>query len=257
MGKFDGILLCSDWDGTLAVGDRVVQRSADAIRYFQENGGTFTIASGRYYTYLERFFEGIRPNTYAITMNGAVIRNESETLYSGCLRATAFDLIDRILELDVPYTRMFFYPEGTSDSLLYTPQQFRAQRAQLARGRYYKMMFCAENDADGARGAVLAGPLAEPFGFDAVRSWGASLEIVDRQNNKASAIRLLKRAIGARLCVAVGDYENDIAMIRAADIGYAVANATEQVRAVADRVTASVTDGAIAAIVEDLEAQCR
>ena len=48
MGKFDGVLLCSDWDGTLTDGRAVPQENIDAIRYFQKDGGYFTFASGRY-----------------------------------------------------------------------------------------------------------------------------------------------------------------------------------------------------------------
>ena len=48
MGKFDGILLCSDWDGTLFDGTSIPENNVEAIRYFQRNGGTFTLSSGRY-----------------------------------------------------------------------------------------------------------------------------------------------------------------------------------------------------------------
>ena len=46
MGKFSGILICSDFDGTLAVGGHVVEKNIDAIRYFQENGGLFSVITG-------------------------------------------------------------------------------------------------------------------------------------------------------------------------------------------------------------------
>ena len=38
MGKFDGILICSDWDGTLFTGECVPEDSVRAIKYFQDNG---------------------------------------------------------------------------------------------------------------------------------------------------------------------------------------------------------------------------
>ena len=47
MGKFDGILLCSDWDGTLSDSGNIPKANIDAIRYFQREGGLFTFASGR------------------------------------------------------------------------------------------------------------------------------------------------------------------------------------------------------------------
>ena len=54
------------------------------------------------------------------------------------------------------------------------------------------------------------------------------------------------------LLVCVGDFENDFDMVRDADIGYAVANAADSLKGVADRITVSARDGAIARIIEEL-----
>jgi hydroxymethylpyrimidine pyrophosphatase-like HAD family hydrolase len=51
----------------------------------------------------------------------------------------------------------------------------------------------------------------------------------------------------------VGDYNNDISMIKSAGLGFAVANAVDEVKAVADYVTVSNDDDAIAVIIEDLD----
>jgi len=51
----------------------------------------------------------------------------------------------------------------------------------------------------------------------------------------------------------VGDFENDIDMIKAADIGYAVGNATDDVKKIADRITVSNDKAAIARIIEEIE----
>jgi hydroxymethylpyrimidine pyrophosphatase-like HAD family hydrolase len=41
-------------------------------------------------------------------------------------------------------------------------------------------------------------------------------------------------------------------MVKEADIGYAVANACDALKSVADRVTVDAKDGALAAIIEEL-----
>lgn len=253
MGKFDGILICSDWDGTLSVDGTVVAKSAEAIRYFQDNGGLFTIASGRYYPYLEQFYPMIQPNTYAITLNGAVIRDQDRIMYSGFLGADVFDLIDRIIRLDVPYSTLLFYPEGEESCRFYTVDEYLANKSELMKKRYYKMLFRADTPELGKRGAELVQAFSDEYGYDAVRSWASSLEIVRKENNKGAAIKRLKAYVGAHLSVAVGDYENDISMLRDSDVGYAVNNATDTVKAAADRVTVSAEDGAIASIIADLE----
>ena len=53
--------------------------------------------------------------------------------------------------------------------------------------------------------------------------------------------------------IAVGDYYNDISMIKAAGAGFAVANAVDEVKAVADYITVSNNESAIAAIVNKLD----
>ena len=56
-----------------------------------------------------------------------------------------------------------------------------------------------------------------------------------------------------RLTVAAGNYENDIDLLQAADIGYAVGDSIPSVKAVADRITVNCADHAIAAIIAELE----
>ena len=52
--------------------------------------------------------------------------------------------------------------------------------------------------------------------------------------------------------IAVGDYDNDITMLKAAGVGYAVANATAAAKAAADKITVSNEDHAIAKIISEL-----
>ena len=53
--------------------------------------------------------------------------------------------------------------------------------------------------------------------------------------------------------VAIGDYNNDIGMLRAAGVGIAVANAVPEVLEVADHITVSNEEHAIARVISDLE----
>ncbi len=44
--KFKGYLLCSDCDGTLTYGEEVLsEENVKAIKYFQKEGGIFTLAT--------------------------------------------------------------------------------------------------------------------------------------------------------------------------------------------------------------------
>lgn len=53
------------------------------------------------------------------------------------------------------------------------------------------------------------------------------------------------------------DYDGDISMLREADIGYAVDNASDYVKREADRVTVHAKDGVIRHILQDIEEEIR
>ena len=60
MGGYDGILIMSDWDGTLSTGGTVTEENCRAIRDFQAEGGRFTMCSGRNYSHFDKFKELLR-----------------------------------------------------------------------------------------------------------------------------------------------------------------------------------------------------
>ena len=71
-GRYSGFLLCSDWDGTLTSdGRNVSEANLDAIARFESEGGIFTIASGRYPSYLDSM--GIELSSYALLLNGNLV----------------------------------------------------------------------------------------------------------------------------------------------------------------------------------------
>ena len=96
MGKFDGILICSDWDGTLFYDDGISEENIKAIKYFQANGGLFTICSGRYYEFLKQYEHLVRPNTYIACYNGALILDSDNMnkLYESFCDYYLFNIID-------------------------------------------------------------------------------------------------------------------------------------------------------------------
>ena len=76
MGKFDGVLLVSDFDDTLYDHNLTVNdRNHRAIEYFLEQGGRFTIATGRAHRTFTPQIEKERLilNAPAVLSNGASI----------------------------------------------------------------------------------------------------------------------------------------------------------------------------------------
>ena len=63
MKKFEGILICTDLDGTLINSSgNISQENLDAIEYFKANGGLFTFVSGRMPYFASDIYNAIKPN---------------------------------------------------------------------------------------------------------------------------------------------------------------------------------------------------
>lgn len=254
MKKFDGILLLSDWDGTLHSPCGVSSENKVAIKYFQDNGGIFTICSGRAKAFLAEHTEGVQPNTYAVCLNGAYIANlnSGDILHAGACDNQLFDIIDKLFVNSTEYEKIFMYSTDSETSTIYTQEEYLEKTKEIKSKEYYKAVLCAKSDEHGDIGAARASKYNFD-GYSVVRSFRGGIEILKSENTKGEALKRLAKHHNSRLTVAVGDYENDIVMIRAADIGYAVENAQPSVKLAADRITAAYTQSAIAKIIKDLE----
>lgn len=260
MGKFDGWLICSDFDGTIYVDKALSDENCRAVKYFQDNGGRFTFASGRFTNMFDSFRDRIEANAPIAGLNGSVIADPSDgrILYSGGVSRDgaaefAFGCFD-----DYPSVRaVIFY---TPDSLV------KVTRDRIADGTAVPAEVCAGLPETLSKIAVIAG--AESSGevfaditartagkYSISRSWVCGIEINDPADTKGKAVRRIGGMVGAGHIVCVGDYENDLSMIEAADIGYAVGNAVPALKAAADRITVDCHDHAIAAVILELDAE--
>ena len=254
MGKFDGILLASDWDGTFFYNNRLFEENIKALRYFEENGGKFTVCSGRYSDFLKTFMDKVPFNTYTICYNGAYIvdLNSEEVLYEGFCDENLFNILDFIVENNLAFDTINIYDSSSKDPIPFTYEEYINKKDGLKLKKIYKVLLRG-NDIPSVTNAVNFIKKSELYDYYAVQSWNLSLEILKRDNAKGRAIRRLGEKIGAKLIIAVGDYENDLDMIKEADIGYAVGNAIEIIKSAADRVTVPVTESAIANIIYEIE----
>ena len=143
----------------------------------------------------------------------------------------------------------FFLKEGATRV---SREEIDAVPEEYARDTYKLVIHLESSDPakSDAAVAVVREILGESFVI-ARSSWGY-IEILDPMLTKSSATHFLKDHVGADTLVCVGDFENDFDMVRDADIGYAVANAADSLKGVADRITVSARDGAIARIIEEL-----
>lgn len=262
MGIFDGILLCTDLDGTFLHHAEASAENCRAIRYFQENGGLFTVATGRSAAFVHGF-ENYAPNAPLIVSNGTLICDHltKQPLVVLELPEYTCAVLDELHD-DRLLNEVFLYDlnDGGTDI---SDQEYRHWNPQMGGtpGEYISHMprpwikILLEMKSPKDNLALQRHITARyPGMFETDRSYELGLELHAPHTGKGKCIEILRGMLpGIRLTVGAGDYENDISLLRCADIGYAVANALPEVRAAADRVTVSCEEHAIAKIIDDLK----
>lgn len=255
--KFDGILICTDCDGTLTDNQqRIPPENRKAIAYFQQNGGLFTVATGRSPNYLSSLpAKGLTVNAPIIAVNGALIYDPiyCRPLYDlpldgGAIEAFAFacqesGILERAQIVNIEGAHIW-QPGG---------QQTVEELASTVAKPWYKFLFVTHTEQEMAHlRASLEGRYGRRYRFD--RSWPVGLEMHSLQSGKGECLERLRGLIGRPIhtTIGVGDYENDISLLQMADIGIAVANAIEPVKRAADRVTVSNEEAAIAKVIYGL-----
>ena len=256
MGKFDGVVIATDFDGTFYCNREIKEENLEAIRYFTENGGKFTVCSGRGHRFLLDFEPKLPINTYTIAYNGArIVDTETEAvIYKEFCDRHLFDILDRIVQDALPYLNATFSIErdGEDVTVVCTMEEYVALKDSLMKEDVYKVVLRAPDEASALRGVETVNGY-ELFDYIAVRSWNISLELMPRSNAKGAALKRIKALLGANLAIGVGDYENDIELIKDADIGYAVDNSCPKLFEYADRIAPNADGCAIAYIIRSLD----
>ena len=262
MGKFDGFLICSDVDSTLTYeAGKVSDENAKAIKYFQDEGGLFTLATGRAPSFMEHFSDKLKINAPVVSFNGTLLYDtEAEKIIKTWpMRRETVRKVFKYLQKKFPDVWHYSFGVNTSINAQYEAKDHTADDGTLDAlfdtfpDEMYKVLTVQSESLTLEMKADLIKTFGEEMQF--YRSWNEGLEFVSLESGKGIAVDHLKKHLNGKIhtTVGIGDYENDITLIEYADIGYAVENALDSVKAIADRITVKNTEHAIAAVIKDLE----
>lgn len=266
MGKFDGILLCTDLDGTLIDDNRRVSKeNTDAIEYFKSEGGKFTFVTGRVPNGAKLMLEYVRPNIPVVVFNGAGIYDfeEDKLLWGLYLDEKAISVVKYVEEkvdglgLVVCTDDQVFFPKMNR----WVDDYFKSENLPLKTPAYTdikepwkKVLFVTEDfDVPKVRKIIAESEFASLYEF--VQSSPYYYEILPIEASKGNGLKRLAELVGIDKgkTIAVGDNENDISMIKEASVGIAVANATNDLKKAADIITVSNNENALAAVIDLLD----
>ncbi|MBQ9087109.1 MAG: HAD hydrolase family protein [Clostridia bacterium] len=251
MGKYSGLLICADFDGTLVYNGQISPGNLDAIRRFQQGGGWLTLATGRYPNVLRDHGVAFRCNAPLICMNGAILYDEEteKALYEGFIEESCEELLlDAIRRCQEVRELVFCMAEGRRAQHV-SPSDIPLIR-ELCGKPLYKILI----HVSARQGVTLRDYLREKSEgrYLVDRSWHSGVEIQGIGYDKGKTARRLANMLDADSLLCIGDFDNDLSMIREADVGYAMGNATEELKAAADRITASVEEDGFAQMIDEL-----
>lgn len=253
MGIFDGILLCSDWDGTLFDSKEVPEGSINAIEYFKSEGGLFSICSGRAPGYIEEMSRFVKPNTFSICYGGSLVHNllTKETIIDGGIDSDAFEIVDRLLSSGAK-TKSVNIMTKENNVLFLSPDEYKNIKKETLLPAY-KITLTGLTDSDGQLYSDEARRINSQK-YSLARSFSSYIEIMKTDYTKGYSAEKLKKHLNAKLLVGVGDYENDIPLFHESDVSFAVGNAIDALKQIATyTVKENVDEAAIASVIAKLE----
>jgi hypothetical protein len=257
------VLLITDMDGTFLPASKIPgEKSLRAVKDFQMAGGKFSIATGRAIQAANQYFDSFQVNCPIIMCNGGMVYdlNNKKQIYDVFVPDFTRNIVKQLLS-DNPDVGC----EVLTLDNVYVPRMtpLEAQHNVICKvnpvicgvddipDNWYKVLFAIEPE----KMDRLIGYVAEKgwSGVDFVRSSKEYYEILPLNISKGTGLRKMREVCGFEdfTVVAVGDYNNDIEMLKAADVGMCPSNGVDEVKKIADVVLdVSCEENAIAAAVE-------
>lgn len=249
MGALSGYYLYCDLDGTLFDDEkRVSSENRAAIETFVREGGRFGVATGRAPSIIGAIERDLPVNAPCILLNGAGLYDLSNKEFLAMHpvdRALMERLARRVVEVRgnacvQVFTDHSIYetnpnqrddPHTVSEGLPVTKiamQEIRETALKL-------LIAHTSPNLDAIQAEIMLEAGIDQFSVFRTADW--YLEFVKAGVNKGAALADVRlRCPDCQTILAIGDYNNDLEMVAAADIGGAPANAITEVKSAANIV---------------------
>lgn len=270
MADFSDILITVDFDRTFSARDTSVpQRNLEAVRYFMDHGGTFTINTGRSAVNFAQQIKTTPVNAPFLLYNGSAAYENGQLSQCVEIDVDMWEMIDLLhekfpeLDLEIHGGAYHYLVEPTEKvQALYENLGWRWKEAKkdLDMGPFIKLAIfgqtekplfselynATEEDLIMFDGAIKL--LEANYGdkIEVFRAGPRILNIHAKGVSKLQAARTLQKRLDKKILVCVGDAQNDIPMLEGADYAFCPADAS-----IADRYpnVCPCDEGAIADVI--------
>ena len=270
---FSDILITADYDRTLtAVDGTVPRRNLEAIRHFMDNGGVFTVNTGRAFPMSRAIRDNVQMNGPLLLANGSLaydlqagkvdfyheIPLDLEQTIRWC-REQFPDLTVEVQGLESHY--VFEHNPGWERFRAYNRCPYRyVQLGEEDLGPFVKFAVYGEIREKQLASMFVGTPqeiqrmdraekiLREKFGdfCEIIRPAARIIDIHAKGVSKIASARQLQKKLGRKILICVGDAANDLTMLEGADYAFCPSDG-----AVADRFpnVCPCAEGALADVI--------
>ena len=250
MGIYSDVLLTVDYDRTLTAPDSTIpERNIEAIRYFMENGGAFTVNTGRSVPMTAAFRDRVPVNAPLLLYNGSAAYDPREGKLSFC-HPIGLDLWETVRRCEQLFPDLTVEVQGVeahyrfSDNPMWDAFSLRQNCAHAFAqpgddlGDFLKFTLYGQfrspiladmftgSPEEIARIDEAEAMLRREFGeyCEVFRSATRIIDVHAKGVSKARSARELQHRLGRKLLVCVGDAHNDLSMLHEADYAFVPAD---------------------------------
>lgn len=271
MGMFSGCLLASDIDGTLMNDGYINPKNIEKIDYFVKNGGYFVLCTGRSFGAISMVLEKINGISFAIVLNGGCIYDfgKSKNIFERFIPEEDYKIAKLVMQSGIN-VGIEAHVSGEVLNLNITQETIDHQSYELLKSReidfdeackykWNKILYAFDNAEDAEK-------IKKLISLQSTNSFFLSTcAVIDgRLRNyceqlpfgisKANSLYYLAEILGIKKeqIFAVGDYFNDIEMLKAAHVSAVPVDSPDEVKQCADYLTVPCDDGAVADFIDYL-----
>ena len=267
---YSDVLLTVDFDRTFSACDSTVpQRNLDAVRYFMDHGGTFTINTGRSAVNFAQQILTTPVNAPFLLYNGSAAYENGKLTQCVEIDVDMWEMIDLLhgkfpeLDLEIHGGEYHYLVEPTEKvRALYENLGWRWKEAKrgMDMGPFVKLAIFGQTELPLFSELYKATEEERKMFAEAIETikthYGDKVEIFRagprllnihaKGVSKLKAARTLQKRLGKKILVCVGDAQNDIPMLDGADYAFCPADSV-----IADRYpnVCCCDEGAVADVI--------
>ncbi len=257
-------LVLADVDGTLVTAEKVLtSRAMAAVTALHTAGIDFAITSGRPPRGMSMLIDPLALRTPVAGFNGGILVSPDMTILeqhvlAGDVARRALEVILRngmdgwvysgkdwlVRNLDAPHVAREEWTVKFAPTVVENFDRVLDSAVKIVGvSDDHDLVARCEKDAQDALGAAASAARSQPY----------YLDVTHPDANKGAVVKTLSKLLSVPVSeiATIGDMPNDVLMFRNSGLGIAMGNASPDVQAQADRVTASYEDEGFAKAIEE------